>query len=86
MNNDAAKHTLGFFTTTLSGVGAVSLQRVNEYGSLACWIIGCVAGLCTINSWWNKRRKRLLHEAEQAQSRTRHLERMRKLHEEESSM
>lgn len=55
--NDAGKHTAGFFATAVSGIGAVTLQQVNEYGSCACWIIGCVAGLCTIHSCWKKRHK-----------------------------
>ena len=56
--NDATKHTAGTLATILSGAGAVSLQRVNEYGSLACWMIGCAAGICTIHSWWVKHHKR----------------------------
>jgi hypothetical protein len=34
-----------------SGWGAVTLESVNQWGSMACWVIGCVAGICTIHSW-----------------------------------
>lgn len=52
--SDTIKHTTGTIAAIGSGVGAITLQRVNEWGAMACWIIGCVAGLCTIHSWWRK--------------------------------
>jgi hypothetical protein len=55
--NDATKHTFGFTATLVSGAGAITLHDVNEWGSFACWVIGCVAGLCTIHSWWKKQHK-----------------------------
>lgn len=56
--HDAIKHTVG---TTIAGggfFGAITLEKVNQYGATACWIIGCIAGLCTIHSWYEKRKKR----------------------------
>ena len=56
--NDAIKHTAG---TAMAGggfFGAITLQRINEYGATACWVLGCIAAICTINSWWEKRKKR----------------------------
>lgn len=40
------------------GTGGMTLSRINEYGSLACWVIGVFAGLCTIHSWLEKRKIR----------------------------
>lgn len=40
------------------GAGGLTLAKINEYGSCACWIVGIVAGICTIHGWWEKRKKR----------------------------
>lgn len=40
------------------GTGGLTLAKINEYGSLVCWILGSVAAICTIHSWWEKRKKR----------------------------
>lgn len=56
--NDTAKHSLGFIASIAANVSSISLHQVNEFGSFACWIIGCLAGLCTIHSWAVSRRKR----------------------------
>lgn len=63
--SDTLKHAGGFLASITLNIAGITLQRVNEFGACACWIIGCIAGLCTIQSWLAKRRKaRHLQESE----------------------
>ena len=55
--SDSFKHASGAMVAFAGGTGGMTLARVNEYGACVCWIIGTIAGLCTIHSWWLKRRK-----------------------------
>ena len=63
--NDAIKHTAGTVFAGSGFVGAITLSKVNEYGALICWVLGSLAALCTIHSWWKgqiKKRKKNHHE------------------------
>jgi hypothetical protein len=55
--NDTTKHSVGFLTTIASATGSLSLQGVNEWGSLICWLVGTAAGICTIHSWVKKQKR-----------------------------
>jgi hypothetical protein len=55
--SDHFKHTAGFLANIGSWFAGWKLTAVNEVGSLACWLIGCIAGICTIHSWWKSQQK-----------------------------
>ena len=62
MNDDAIKHSLGLIgTMAATGTAtAWTLQRVNEWGTLFAWVASVVCALITVNSWWQKRKARLM--------------------------
>jgi len=56
--NDAIKHTTGTAFTAICWWQSVTLERVNAWVALVCGILGCIAAICTIHSWWKAHHKK----------------------------
>jgi len=77
--NDPLKHGVGALSSLAFWFGGITIQQADASLSLVCLVCGIIASFCTINSWYVKRKRRKLHEADEAASRARHIARLHKL-------